>query len=141
MPRNGANAPLRPNYRPRQECQSAAAIPAWQHQTMKSEVGAVPGYLSTPLPCQPHVYTRPPPATIMDHGTCPARARVHPQATTCVRVPTKLHRGCARRLRKSAAQMVGPWSEENRHFPLIVTHQYHRGRVEGNSWDSSTLLR
>ncbi|KAL2718257.1 hypothetical protein V1478_012133 [Vespula squamosa] len=38
--------------------------------TMKSEVAAVPGYLSTPLPCQLLVYTRPPPppATIMDHA-------------------------------------------------------------------------
>lgn len=48
-------------YRPRYRRGTAAS-------TMKSEVGAVPGYLSTPLPCQPRVYTRPPPATIIDHA-------------------------------------------------------------------------
>lgn len=48
-------------YRPRYRRGTAAS-------TMKSEVGAVPGYLSTPLPCQPRVYTRPPPAAIIDHA-------------------------------------------------------------------------
>lgn len=39
-----------------------------------------PGYLSTPLPCQPRVYTRPGnPRVIMDHGRPgrPVRARVY----------------------------------------------------------------
>lgn len=98
-----------PNYRARGWNAGVTTSPA--APTMKSEVGAVPGYLSTPLPCQPHVYTRPTTTRPYHYGspwsvhTC-TRPRV-PIATntidahTCVRDPRTCVRACVRARAKS----------------------------------------
>lgn len=106
---------------------SVARQPA---STMKSEVGAVPGYLSTPLPCQPRVYTRPPPATIMDHAdscTPPPPALplslLHPflalRFSLWVRAPTKL-----RGQRMHAGVIYGSIQRKTR--SLTMRHRWSR---------------
>lgn len=74
------------------------------HRRWNRKSGAVPGYLSTPLPCQPRVYTRPPPAPPL---WITLRPGLSLHATTCVSSVRRL-RACTHEITRPT--YARPWS-------------------------------